>query len=55
MPHKESPIRTREDRFADYLARGLSIPEIRRAMNLTNGAAQGIMTRIRKALGSQAQ
>lgn len=45
----------RTDRFAEYLARGYSIPEIRRFMNLTNGAAQGLMKRIRDGLGWQAR
>lgn len=45
---------SRADRFAEYLSRGYSIPEIRQFMNLTNGAAQGLMTRIRKGLGEQA-
>ncbi len=44
----------RTERFAEYLARGYDIPEIRRFMNLTNGAAQGLMSRIRKGLGAQA-
>lgn len=44
----------RTDRFAEYLARGYSIPEIRQFMNLTNGQAQGMMSRIRAALGAQA-
>lgn len=54
MPLKDQPIRTREDRFADYLAKGMSVPDIRRAMNLTNGQAQGIMSRLRASLGPQA-
>ncbi len=44
----------RIDRFADLLASGKDMVEIRAAMGLTNGQAQGIMTRIRKALGPQA-
>jgi hypothetical protein len=44
----------RADLFAELLSRGWTIPEIRAEMHLTKGAAQGIMTRIRAALGAQA-
>lgn len=43
-----------EDKFAQHLADGKTIPEIRKIMNLTNGAAQGMMFRIRGGLGAQA-
>lgn len=46
---------SRTDRFAEYLAQGYSIPEIRQFMGLSNGAAQGIMSRIRAGLGWQAK
>ena len=51
---RDRPIETREDRFADYLARGYSMVEIRSMMSLTNGAAQGMMKRLRTKLGPQA-
>ena len=52
MPkHQDSE---RQDQFAEYLARGFSIPAIRAKMCLTKGAAQGIMKRIRDNLGAQA-
>lgn len=44
----------RTEQFAEHLANGLSIREIRERMNLTKGAAQGLMFRIRKGLGEQA-
>lgn len=44
----------RQDQFAEYLARGYSIPAIRAKMCLTKGAAQGLMKRIRDNLGAQA-
>jgi hypothetical protein len=50
----EQKILSREDRFADYLAKEYSIPEIRQIMNLTNSQAQSIMRRIRGQLGPQA-
>ena len=46
---------SRRDEFAEYLAQGFTIPKIRKRMNLTKGAAQGIMKRIRDGLGWQAQ
>ena len=45
----------RIDRFADLLAAGKDMVEIRTVMRLTNGTAQGLMTRLRKSLGEQAQ
>lgn len=48
------PILSREDRFAEYLAKEYSIAEIRRFMNLTNSQAQSIMRKIRAGLGPQA-
>lgn len=51
MKNTDQPIVTREDQFADYLARGLTMIEIRERMSLTNPAAQGLMTRIRAKLG----
>lgn len=45
----------REARFCDLLAQGNSMVEVRAAMNLTNGEAQGMMTRIRRKLGDQAK
>ena len=44
----------RQDQFAELLSQGLDMVTIRERMNLTNGAAQGFMTRIRKSLGPQA-
>lgn len=44
----------RIDQFAEHLANGLTIPQIRDVMGLNNNQAQGFMNRIRKALGSQA-
>lgn len=44
----------RANQFADLLADGRTLPEIREAMDMTNGAAQGMMGRIRKGLGWQA-
>lgn len=43
----------RMDQFAEHLANGKTIPEIRKIMGLTNGAAQGLMTRIREGLGKE--
>lgn len=45
----------RTERFAELLSRGFTIPEIRQRMGLSNGAAQGIMSRIRASLGPQAE
>lgn len=45
---------TRQDQFAEYLSHGYTIPQIRRLMDLSKGAAQGLMTRIRAKLGEQA-
>ena len=42
---------TRMDQFAEYLAEGKTIPEIRKAMGLTKGAAQGMMRRLREGFG----
>lgn len=42
---------TRSDQFAEYLSQGVTIPEIRKIMGLSKGAAQGIMRRIREGLG----
>lgn len=47
-------ILDRTDQFAEHLANGLTVPQIRKEMRLTNGQAQGMMSRIRKALGWQA-
>jgi hypothetical protein len=44
----------REARFCDLLADGRDMVEIRALMNLTNGAAQGMLCRIRRKLGPQA-
>lgn len=44
----------RQDQFAEYLAYGYTIPQIRRIMDLSRGAAQGLMRRIREKLGAQA-
>lgn len=46
---------TRQDRFAEYLAQGYSIPAISQRMHLSKGAAQGLMKRIRDRLGEQAR
>lgn len=50
----ETEILDRKDRFADYLAKGYSILEIREFMGLTNSQAQSIMLQIRRKLGPQA-
>lgn len=42
---------TPKDQFAEYLAEGYSIPEIRKIMGLTKGAAQGFMRRLREGFG----
>lgn len=42
---------TRQDQFAEYLAEGRTIPEIRKIMGLTAGAAQGLMRRLRVSFG----
>lgn len=42
---------TRQDQFAEYLAEGRTIPEIRKLMNLSKGAAQGLMRRLRVGFG----
>lgn len=43
------------DRFAELLSQGLTIPEIRERMGITNNSAQSFMRHIRKGLGWQAQ
>src|SRR4051812_3541966 len=45
---------SRLDQFAEYLAQGMAMAQIRARMGLTNGAAQGLMKRIRDGLGPQA-
>ena len=40
-----------KDQFAEYLAEGRTIPEIRKLMGLSKGAAQGIMRRLREGFG----
>lgn len=45
----------RLDRFAELLSLDLPMTVIRRRMGLSNGAAQGLMHRLRKRLGWQAQ
>lgn len=52
MPAKNDPWR--KNRFAQLLSEGLSIPQIRERMGLSNGTAQKIMRSIRKDLGPQA-
>lgn len=47
-------VLSREDQFAEHLANGMSVPDIRERMSLTKGAAQGLMSRIRSRLGPQA-
>lgn len=42
------------DQFAEHLANGLTLPQIREEMGLNNNQAQSFMARIRKALGTQA-
>lgn len=42
---------TRQDQFAEYLSEGRTIPEIRKLMNLSKGAAQGLMRRLRVSFG----
>lgn len=42
---------TPKDQFAEYLAEGFTIPEIRKLMNLSKGAAQGLMRRLREGFG----
>lgn len=46
---------THLDHFAELLSRGLTMPQIRGRMGLSNGAAQGLMRRLREGLGWQAQ
>lgn len=46
---------TRPEQFAEYLAQGLTMLAIRERMGLTNAAAQGLMTRLRRSLGDQAR
>lgn len=56
MKHNPNPPGSaRQDQFAEYLSRGMSIAQIREKMNLTVGAAQGLMLRIRTNLGDQAR
>lgn len=57
MANQYSPQSTtaRREQFAEYLAEGKSMVEIREIMGLTNGAAQGLMGRIRAGLGDQAR
>lgn len=45
---------SRTDQFAEYLAEGRTIPEIQGIMGINKATAQGIMWRIRRALGAQA-
>lgn len=45
---------SRQDQFAELLSQGFDTPTIRERMGLSHGAAQGLMTRIRKGLGAQA-
>lgn len=45
---------SKQDQFAELLSEGLDMVAIRQRMNLTNAAAQGLMTRIRRKLGPQA-
>lgn len=42
---------TPKDQFAEYLAEGRTIPEIRKLMGLSKGAAQGYMRRLREGFG----
>lgn len=42
------------DRFAELLSIGLTVPEIRERMGITNNSAQSFMRRIRQGLGWQA-
>lgn len=44
----------RIDRFAELLSQGKDMVEIRALMRITNGTAQGLMSRLRKSLGPQA-
>lgn len=43
------------DKFAELLSQGLTTVEIRERMGISNSAAQGHMTRIRRDLGWQAK
>lgn len=47
--------RERENHFADLLAEGLSMPQIKERMGLSHGGAHGMLGRIRAKLGWQAQ
>lgn len=44
----------RTDQFAEYLANGLTLRQISERMSISIGAAEGILRRIREALGEQA-
>jgi transposase len=48
---QEQSTVTPKDQFAEYLAEGFTIPEIRKMMNLSKGAAQGFMRRLREGFG----
>lgn len=43
------------DRFAELLAEGLEISQIRERMRLTKGQAAGLFRRIKEKLGEQAR
>ena len=45
----------RLDHFAELLSQDIPLPTIRQRLGLTNSAAQGLMLRLRKSLGWQAQ
>jgi hypothetical protein len=45
---------SRTDQFAEYLAEGKTIPQIQAILGINKATAQGIMWRIRRALGGQA-
>lgn len=49
-----NPIKTREDRFAEYISQGLRPTEAALAMNLTKGQAARTWANIKRRMGAQA-
>lgn len=50
----DAAYKIRETQFCELLADGKDMTEVRAVMGLSNGQAQGMMTRIRRKLGPQA-
>lgn len=48
------PVKTREDRVADLMARGLNTVEIGAHMNLTKGQVARAIQNVKRAMGAQA-